>query len=147
MSEPSPLCEVKVGAAAYVATAGGVQLTVAATIIIRLASQIDVDSWLIECASTDETSDAATVSASLSIDSVNKTATFTAPAAGKTYRFRSKINGGIDRNGVARSTYETTFVCYTLASNGMRVLAVDETFEGNATFGWVAALNAAIRAV
>lgn len=145
MSNPSPICEIKNGSAAYAASAGGVNMTTSATIIIRLASQADVDSWLIECATTDDTSVAATVTASLTIDSLNKTATFTAPSdAGKAYRFRSRVNGGIDRNGVAQSSYETTFCLYTLAGD-RRVMAADETTEGDATFGWIKWHNDIVR--
>jgi hypothetical protein len=144
MANPSPTCEVRDGAGAYAATAGGVDVTVGNTITIRLSSQTDVDSWLIQCATTDDTSDAGTVTASLSIDATLKTATFTAPAAGKAYRFRSRVNQGIDRNGVAQASYETTFCIYTLVS-GRRVMAADETTEGNATFGWIVWLNDMIR--
>jgi hypothetical protein len=145
MVNPSPACEVKVGSADYVPAVGGVNITPSQTIVIRLASQVDVDSWLIQCITTDETSDADTVSALLGIDTTNKTATFTAPAGtGKAYRFLSRVNGGVDRNGVVRSTYETTFGLYTLTS-GRRVIAADETVEGNSTFGWIAAINPAIR--
>jgi hypothetical protein len=146
MANPSPTCEVKDGSGAYQATTSGVDVTVGNTITIRLSSQTDVDSWLIECATTDDTSDADTVTAALSIDSTNKTATFTAPAAGKAYRFRSRVNGGIDRNGVVRASYETTFCVYTLVS-GRRVLAVDETTEGDATFGWSKWYNDMIRSL
>lgn len=145
MSNPSPVCEVKNGAAAYVVTTGGVDITPGATIIIRLSSQSDVDAWLIECATTDDTQDADTITASLSIDTDARTATFTAPATeGTALRFRSRVNGGIDRNGVAQSSYETTFCLYTLVSN-RRVIAADETTEGDATFGWIKWLNDMIR--
>lgn len=144
MPNPSPLCEIRDGAGAYQASAGGVNVTPGNTITIRLSSQADVDSWLIECATTDETSVASTVTAALSIDSTNKTATFTAPAPGKAYRFRSRVNQGIDRNGIARPTYETTFTVYTVF-NGRRVMASDETIEGSTTFGWITWHNDLIR--
>jgi len=146
MANPSPICEVKNGSDAYVTAAGGVDITPNATVIIRLASQADVDSWHISCATTDDTSDAATVSGALTIDSTNKTATFTAPAAGKAYRFRSRVNGGIDRNGVAQTSYETTFCVYTRI-NGRRVAAADETTETDTTFGWVKWTNDTIRSL
>ncbi len=140
----SPLCEIKNGAAAYAATTSGVDITPSATIIIRLASTVDVSTWLIECATTDDTSDAATVTASLTIDSALRTATFTAPAAGKAYRFRSRVNNGLDVNNVADTALETTFCVYTL-TNSRRVMAADETTEGDATFGWIKWLNDLIR--
>lgn len=141
----SPTCEVKDGAAAYVATTNGVNITVGNTIVIRLASTVDVSTWLIECATTDDSSVASTVTASLTIDSALRTATFTAPAAGKAYRFRSRVNNGLDVNGVVDPALETTFCVYTLTSGSRRVIAADETTEGNATFGWIAWINDLIR--
>ncbi len=140
----SPLCEVKDGAGAYGSTTNGVNVTPANTITIRLISQAGVDSWSITCATTDELSVAATVTASLTIDTLAKTATFTAPVAGRAYRFQSRVNGGVDKNGVAQSTYTTTFGIYTLTGGGLRVHAVDETLEGG-SFGWCADINALIR--
>jgi|GEM_PF-4494422 len=143
----SPACEVKNGAAAYVATTGGVNITPGATVIIRLASQADVDVWAISCLTTDEGSDPATVNASLVIDSALKTATFTAPAAGKAYRFQSKVGNvalGRDRNNVEQPSFTTTFVLYTTV-DGERVHALDETTEGNTLAGWGADFNALVR--
>ncbi len=142
---PSPTCEVKVGAAAYVAAAGGVDMTPSATIIIRLVDQSRVDSWLIECVTTDDTSDADVVTASLAIDTTNRTATFTAPSdEGKAYRFRSRVNGGVSLDGTVQSTYETTFCLYTTVDD-RRVLAADESTEGDETFGWIVWINDMIR--
>ncbi len=138
----SPLCEVKEGAGSYGSTAAGVNVTAAATITIRLADA-NVDSWLIQCITTDELNVAATVQASLTIDSLNKTASFTAPIAGSTLRFSSKVNGGVGPDGVLRSAYSTTFCIYTL-SNGQRVVAADETTE-RGVFGWLASLNGMLR--
>ncbi len=140
MPGPSPLVEIKDGSAAYVTAVGGVNITPTNTIIIRLASQTDVDSWSIRCITTDNSSDADTVTAALTIDSVAKTATFTAPAAGKTYRFQSQVNSGVSRDGTAQSSYTTTFCLYTV-KNGRRKLAADETTEGSSTFGWITTLN------
>lgn len=141
---PNPSCEIKDGAAAYVTAVGGVNVTPTNTIIIRLASQVGVDSWQITCATTDETSDATAVTAALTIDPLTKTATFTAPAAGKAYRFRSVVNNGIDANGVVQTSYSTTFCVYTAVS-GRRVLAADETTEGSTDFGWIVYHNDMIR--
>ena len=140
----SPLCQVKDGAGAYVATTNGVNVTPANTITINLIDT-SADSWSITCASTDELSVAATVTAGLTINTTLKTATFTAPVAGRTYRFRSTVNGGVDGQGIARSSYSTTFCIYTL-TDGNRVVAADESTEGGA-FGWVTSVNNVIRAV
>ena len=143
---PNPAVEIKDGSAAYVTAVGGVDVTPAATVVIRLASTTDVDAWSIECITTDNSSSAATVSASLVIDSTLRTATFTAPAAGKTYRFRSRVNSGIDRNGVAQTSYSTTFCLYTV-KNGRRKWAADETTEGDSTFGYITQFNDLIDSV
>lgn len=143
---PSPLCEIKDGSAAYVTAVGGVNITPTNTVIIRLASTVDVDAWLIDCLTTDDLSDKDAVTAALVIDSTLRTATFTAPAAGRTYRFRSRVNSGLDRNGVAKPTYSTTFCLYTV-KNGRRKWAADETTEGNATFGYITQFNALIDSV
>lgn len=134
----SALCEVKDGAAAYVATANGVDVTVGNTIVVRLASQAGVDSWSIACITVDDTSSAAAVNAGMVIDSVAKTATFAAPAAtGKAWRFLSTVvSGGVKTTAI--------FVIYTRV-NGNRVHALDETTESNATAGWGADINALIR--
>lgn len=139
----SPLCEVKDGAGAYSTTIGGVDVTPANTITIRLIDQSGVDSWSITCATTDDLSVAATVTAGLTIDSLAKTATFTAPATGRAYRFQSRVNGGVDKNGIAQSTYTTTFCVYTL-TGGLRVHALDETTEAG-DFGWCEDVNTLIR--
>lgn len=143
---PSPNCQVKDGAGAYGPTTNGVNVTPANTITINLISSAGVSVWSISCITTDDTSSASAVTAALVIDSVAKTATFTAPAAGKAYRFQSQINGGIGPDGTALSSYTTTFCIYTpVAGSGLRVHALDETFEAHATFGWLADLNSLIR--
>lgn len=140
---PNPACEVKNGGAAYVGTSGGVDVTPAATVIIRLIDT-SADSWSIECVYTDDTSVAATVTSSLTIDTTLRTATFTAPVAGKTYIFRSRVNNGVGADGKIKSSYSTTFGVYTLTAGGDRVIAANETTEGGA-FGWVEPINNIIR--
>lgn len=141
---PSPACQVKDGGGAYSATTNGVNVTPSNTVTINLISSAGVNSWSITCIATDELSSAATVTSSLVIDTVAKTATFTAPVAGRAYLFQSKINGGIGPDGTAQASYTTTFGVYTL-TGGRRVHAVGETFESNATFGWEADINDLIR--
>jgi len=143
----SPTCLVKDGAGAYTATTNGNNVTPANTISIQLASVAGVSAWSISCVYTDELSSAATVTAALVIDSLNKIATYTAPTAGRAYIFQSKINGGIDVNGTVQPALTTTLGIYTLAGSGNRVLATNETIEGNPTFGYVATINPALRSV
>lgn len=144
---PSPSCQVKDGAGSYQLLTNGANVTPTNTITINLVSSAGVSSWSIRCISTDELSDVATVNSELfpTIDQVTKTATFTAPSAGRAYRFQSQVNGGNDVNGVAQPSYRTTFCVYTLTAGNRRVHAVDETFESHATFGWVGDINDVIR--
>lgn len=142
---PSPTCEVREGSGAYQSTTQGVDVSPGAAITIRIADQTDVDSWSIQCATTDETNDADAISATLVIDSATKTATFTSPGRGGTLRFRSVVNDGLDVNGVADDDLETTFCIYVPTAVGRRVIAADETTEGHPDFGWIEPLNRAIR--
>lgn len=141
----SPACQVKDGAGSYVATANGVDVTPSNTVTINLISSAGVSTWSITCITTDELSNAATVTSALSVNSVAKTATFTAPVAGRAYRFQSTINGGIGPDGVYLPAYTTTFCVYTKTADDFRVGALDETFESNTTNGWTAAINELIR--
>ncbi len=140
----SPTCEVKDGAGAYVATISGNDVTPGNTITIKL-TDTSARSWSISCITTDELSVAATVTAALTINTVAQTATFTAPVAGRTYRFKSIVNGGIGPDGVAVASYSTTFCVYTLPAGGVRCIAADETTEGDATFGWISRFNGIAR--
>ena len=143
----SPSCNVKDGAGAYTATTTGNNVTPGNAISIQLASVAGVSAWSISCVYTDELSNAVTVTSALTIDNLNKIATYIAPIAGRAYIFQSKINGGIDANGTVQPALTTTLGIYTLAASGNRVLAANETVEGNPTFGYVATINPALRTV
>jgi hypothetical protein len=105
-----------------------------------------VNSWSITCVGTDDTLVAATITASLSIDSVNKIASFTAPGLGTGLRFQSQINGGVNINGQVDPTLTTTFGIYVLTGAGRRVITTNETIESSLIYGWVTSFNAMIRA-
>ena len=141
----SPLVQVRDGAGAYQPTTNGINVTPGNSVVINLVSTADVQSWLCDCLYTDDLSDAPTVTASMTIDPVAKTATLPAPVAGRKYICRSRINGGIGPDGLPKPSYTTTFAVCTLV-NGKRVLATNETTESNATFGWIVDFNAQIRA-
>lgn len=142
---PSPSVQIKDGAGAYQATTNGVNVTPGNVVTINLISTADVQSWLCDCLYTDDLSDAPTVTASMTIDPVAKTATLVAPVAGRKYIFRSRINGGIGPDNLPTSTYTTTFAVCTLTAGGARVLAANETLESDPIFGWIGPLNAQIR--
>lgn len=136
----SPACTVNA-----TATTNGVDLTPATTATIALADVAGVTAWSILAVNTDELNLAASVNATLTVDALTKTATFTVPAAGSAVVFESIVNNGRDVNGRVAAAYTTRFAIYTLTSTGFRVCAFDESLEGNAAFGWIAKLNPLIR--
>lgn len=138
---PSPACTVN-----STATTNGVDVTASSTPTIALVSASGVTVWELECIGTDENNVAATINASLSINQVAKTATFSAPSSlGSALIFRSRVNNGVDANGTVQSSYTTTFKVSVLTSGGARVGALNETTENSATFGWVGVVNGAVR--
>ena len=142
----SPLCQVKFGAGAYASTTNGINATAGAVVVINLISSIGAPTWAIACVYADDLSTVASVNASLTIDPVGRTATFTAPVAGRGYIFQSTINAG---NNLATNqpdpTTATTFGIWVPTASGARVLIPNETFESSATSGWVADVNFPIR--
>ncbi len=135
-----PACTVNTSA-----TTNGVNVTGGATVTIQLASLSGVSSWLIECVGTDDGQVAATITASLSINTSTKTATFTAPSSATALIFRSQVNQGQDINGNDVDEYTTTFGVYVLTSAGGRLGATNETTEGSAAYGWITKLNTLLR--
>ena len=133
---PSPACTVNGSA-----TANGVDVSTASTITIQLASLAGVSSWSITCIGRDEVASAPT----LSVNSGTRTATFTSGSKGSAYLFESVVNGGVDANGTAQSSYTTRFAVFVLTAGGARVGAYELTTEGNSTCGWTAIMNAAVR--
>ena len=142
----SPLCQVKFGAGAYASTTNGINATAGSVVVINLISSIGAPTWAIACVYADDLSTVASVNASLTIDPVGRTATFTAPVAGRGYIFQSVINAG---NNLATNqpdpTTATTFGIWVPTASGARVLIPNETFESSATSGWVADVNFPIR--
>ena len=142
----SPLCQVKFGAGAYASTTNGINATAGSVVVINLISSIGAPTWAIACVYADDLSTVATVNASLTIDPAGRTATFTAPVAGRGYIFQSVINAG---NNLATNqpdpTTATTFGIWVPTASGARVLIPNETFESSSTSGWVADVNFPIR--
>lgn len=139
---PSPTCTVKDGAGVAQATINGVNVTAGNTITIALASTAGVASWTISLYGKDElVSDPV-----LTINSVNQTATFTAPALGSALIFKSTVNNNFDINNVQQASFSTTFGIYVLTGAGIRVGASNETTEGNSSVGWISKYNPILRA-
>lgn len=141
---PSAACTVKDGAGSPQTTPPYALVTPGATVTIALADTSGASTWSIVCLYTDETSDAASVTASLTVNSGTKTATFTAPAAGKAYIFQSQINGGRDSNGLVLA-WTQTFKIATATADGLIVGAANETYEHDAIFGFTGLVNEVIR--
>lgn len=136
---PSPICLVN-----NQSTTNGVDVVTPSTVTVSLENAAGVNIWQLYCISTDENNDAEAINATLQIDSLNKTATFDAPAAASALIFLSVVNSGLDINGSPQPSYSTTFGVYTLF-NDLRVSARNETTEGDAEFGWTSKFNAIIR--
>ena len=140
----SPNCTVADGAGGAQATTNGVNCTPGNTVTIALTSTAGVSSWSLSCIGGDELTTPATVNAGLTVNSGPKTATFTAPAQGRALIFQSQVNSGLT-NGVTDPTQTTTIGIYTLTSGGIRVIADNETVEGNASYGWIVPFNTLAR--
>lgn len=140
----SPICTVNAST-----TENGVDVAPGSLVTIALASVAGVKTWSIQCIGTDETSNAATVNAGLTVNAPPVgTATYSHPGYGTALIFRSVVNGGVDVNGKPRPEWTTTFKvsCVTQVID-LRVGALNETFENDASFGSLRLLNAALRAV
>jgi hypothetical protein len=140
LSHPSPLCNVNASP-----SINGVNVTAASTVTIALADTAGVKQWTLSCLNTDDLLVASTITAGLTINTVAKTATFTAPAVGSALILQSVVNNGKDANGAVDPTLTTTFGIYVLTTSGYRVAAFDEKTEGSSAFGWVTKLNAVVR--
>ena len=121
------------------------QVAVSAEVTIALADPTGVDVWSIACISGDETANVDTINADLVVNAAAKTATFTAPLAGKSLIFESVVNRGADRFGRPDPTLRTTFKVAVPTGDGYVVLATNETYEHNAEHGWTGVLNQIIR--
>lgn len=131
----SPTCTVNGSS-----STGGVNVTAGSTVTVQLVD-LTADRWSLTCLGTDELSSSPTIT----INQTTKTATFTAGSAGAAYVLRSQVNGGIGTNGQVDASLTTTMTVYVLTAAGNRVIAFNETTEGNAVAGWLAQVNPVIR--
>jgi hypothetical protein len=149
MANPSPACTVNGGSVPADVAAGS-------TVTVALASAAGVvQPWYLTVLTADETTNVATVNASLVINQVAKTATFTAPSTpGSCVILQSTIGignatkqgTGVDANGNVQSSFTTTFKVNVKTAANLRVLALNEQLEQGSN-GWTLMLNAVIRAV
>lgn len=133
-------CLVKVNAGAFAPTTNGIDVAPGDVVTIKLGSVDGVSQWAITCLSTDETSSASAINASLAVNGVTKTATFTVPTGvGRAFRFESKVVSSL--GSVARAT----FGIYVPASVGLSVGAMNETTERDGVWGWLTRVNGLVR--
>lgn len=138
----SPICTVD----AVSTASGAVDVAASTTVTIALADTAGVTQWNLTCLTTDGLNTAVAINSALSINLVNKTATFNVPATlGSAFIFQSKVNDGLDINGVLNAAYTTTFKINVLTSSGLPVTAFDEKMEQHISFGWMEILNNMIR--
>lgn len=140
---PNPTCTVNSATAPA-------DVTASSTVTIALASSAGANFWSIQATGTDETNTPAAINATLVVNLGAKTATFTAPALGSAVIFTSTVGVtglGLDINGVQQPSYTTTFKVNVKTSAGFRVLAAGEQLEQDALNGWIAEINAGLRAL
>lgn len=145
--EVSPTVQVKdeVGGTWTVPTAG-FNVTPGHTIYIRLASSDGVSQWTLQAFGVDEVTGIAPALSGVDpethvVSDPTSEVTFTMPSGAGIARaviFRSMVNGG-------GAGLVSNFGVYTLTTDGFRVAAVGERFEGDPDFGWAATINAFIR--
>jgi len=120
----------------------GVAVSPGSTVSVALASSFGVSSWTLTCTGTDDLNAAATINASIVVNTSTFTATYTHPSTnGSKVILQSTINNGVDINGRPLASYSTTAAAYSLANSGYAVGAQNETIETNASFGWLPIVN------
>jgi len=112
---------------------------------IELVDTAGVKQWSITCTSTDDLNTTAAINATIVVNNIAKTATFTAPDVGSAMQFKSVVNNGKDANGADDPSLTTYFGIYVLTTSNYRVAFFDEKLEGSAAFGWITKLNAVVR--
>ncbi len=142
---PSPLCEYSVNGSGFVAIDKGINVQPGAAVQVRLATGTGVFAWVFTCYATDDQTTTGAVNALVTVNSLTRVASFTAPAAGTAMLFRSVVNGGVDASGRTDVTLENRFGIYALTTGGRRTLALNETLEGDPVYGWLPRVNDIVR--
>jgi hypothetical protein len=148
MTTPNPACLVN-------GSPTPADVSASATVTGALANPAGVVYWFLEVQSADETTNVATIQASLAINQTAKTFSLTAPGAAGTKIILQSTVGvseqsaqgfGRDINGEVQASYTTTFAVNVPTAAGLRVIAASEITEQNTVVGWLAEINACIRA-
>lgn len=143
MSTPNPACLIG-------GLATPVDVAASSTINGSLASSAGANFWSVICIATDDSTTAAAINATLTVNQGPKTFSFTSGALGTSYIFSSTVGVsglGLDANGVLQPSFSTTFKVNVKTAHGFRVIAAGEKFEQDTVNGWIAEMNAAIRAL
>ena len=122
-------------------TKDGYDTTPSNTVTIALLDKTGVNAWDLTCLYTDDKQSVAYVNANqLVVDQLSKTAilTTTSNTRGGSYIFQSTANGSGD---------SITFGIFAIGTSGLRLLAANQTTEGNSEFGWLPELNNIFREV
>jgi hypothetical protein len=132
---PSPICLVN-----GLSTTNGFNTGINAYLTISLADYSGVNSWEFKCIGTDEGQSAAAINSSFVFDKTLQTYKFYTPRSKSSLIFQSKINNGYDKNGNYQNSYTTTFEVFVPASNGYRLVALNESEQGGES-GWATDIN------
>lgn len=136
---PSPICLVN-----DAPTTNGVDASPRQSRYIKLADSTDVFKWSIYCISTDDLNDVDAVNAYFAQpeNPSDEILIFTPDTArGSALIFKSTVNNGYDLNGVYHPEYVTTFGIFAIPDGKVRLIALDQTTEGDSVYGWVSSLN------
>ena len=135
---PSPNCLVN----GY-STVSGYDTTPSQLTTISLASETGVNAWELKCIGTDCFITSAAINALLKYNALTNVYTFTIPsgALGCAIMFQSKINNGLDINGVYQNSYVTNFEVFAIGTYGYRLVAQNQTTEADAVNGWATDIN------
>jgi hypothetical protein len=136
---PSPICLVN-----NESTTNGVDLNAADYITISLANKTGVNSWKLTCIGASEGVNPVSITEDLTYRKYSNTYTMFMPRSPSALIFQSTINNGIDNSGNFQNTYTTTFGAFIKNEDGYRLIAVNQTFEGDSEFGWIKDINSII---
>jgi len=135
---PSPICLVN----GY-STTNGFDTTPSQLITVSLADETGINSWELKCVGTDNFNTKDAVNSGLSYNPLSNVYTFTTPngALGCAFIFQSKINNGKDINGDYQNSYIKRFEVFAIGTYGYRLVAQNQTTEGDTVSGWTPATN------
>ena len=145
---PSPACNVldnsTDGGSYQPARPNGINVSPGDSVTVELASTSGVRSWSLSVFGLDDQTNASPPSLTFAAGPPNSYS-FTFPnATGRAVLLQSVVNGGVDVNGTHQPSYTTTIGIFSLTPQGLRTLALGETFE-SCPVGWVCDVNSIIR--